>query len=233
MSFIYCITNDVNGKQYVGKTNRTIEKRFKEHCRDSQNEKCKNRPLYRAMNKYGIEHFHFEQLEECSSDESSKRESFWINKLNTFCNGYNATTGGDGCVSLDYNKILALYNNTKMNAKEISNETNCNPSSVRKVIRQYKGNGWWKNRNKTYQGNKNKHGRYRNSRPVIGIKKKNGIICYFPSLTSACSFIGGNSKVSHINEACNGKRHSAYDFYWCYSGSKTILEKNENKFERN
>lgn len=31
MAFIYVITNDVNGKQYVGKTNKTIEQRFKEH----------------------------------------------------------------------------------------------------------------------------------------------------------------------------------------------------------
>lgn len=29
MAFIYVITNDVNGKQYVGKTNKTIEQRFK------------------------------------------------------------------------------------------------------------------------------------------------------------------------------------------------------------
>lgn len=31
MAFIYVITNDINHKQYVGKTNKTVEKRFKEH----------------------------------------------------------------------------------------------------------------------------------------------------------------------------------------------------------
>ena len=34
MAFIYVITNDINGKQYVGKTNHSsIEERFKEHCK--------------------------------------------------------------------------------------------------------------------------------------------------------------------------------------------------------
>ena len=35
MSFIYKITNDINNKVYIGKTAFSIEKRFKEHCKDA------------------------------------------------------------------------------------------------------------------------------------------------------------------------------------------------------
>ena len=55
MSYIYKITNDVNGKIYVGKTNYTIEKRFEEHIKDYQRKRCEKRPLYEAMNKYGVD----------------------------------------------------------------------------------------------------------------------------------------------------------------------------------
>ena len=34
MPYIYKIINNVNQKNYIGKTTRTIEERFKEHCKD-------------------------------------------------------------------------------------------------------------------------------------------------------------------------------------------------------
>ena len=40
MGYIYCITNLVNQKKYVGKTIYSITERFKEHCSDSKRELC-------------------------------------------------------------------------------------------------------------------------------------------------------------------------------------------------
>ena len=74
------ITNKINDKMYVGKTEKTIEKRFKEHCQDRK--KHPDRPLYRAMNKYGIENFSIHLLEQ--TDNPEEREEFWIKKLNTY-----------------------------------------------------------------------------------------------------------------------------------------------------
>lgn len=41
----------------VGKTTTSIEERWKEHCNDCKKERCEKRPLYDAMNKYGVENF--------------------------------------------------------------------------------------------------------------------------------------------------------------------------------
>ena len=60
MAYIYKITNTINGKMYIGKTELTIEKRFQQHCKDSQRDKMSNRPLYKAMRKYGVEFFSIE-----------------------------------------------------------------------------------------------------------------------------------------------------------------------------
>ena len=96
MAYIYCITNKINGKQYVGKTNFSLDKRWREHCHDAKTRRCEKRPLYSAINKYGEENFEISLLEECSAEDSAKREEYWIKELNTYGHtGYNATKGGD------------------------------------------------------------------------------------------------------------------------------------------
>lgn len=88
---IYKITNKINNKAYVGQSNN-IERRFKEH------QTCGRRsgiPLDVAIEKYGIENFVYEVLEECSIDELNAKETYWIEKLQTNLTGYNCNLGGE------------------------------------------------------------------------------------------------------------------------------------------
>jgi hypothetical protein len=59
------------------------------------------------MNKYGIEHFHIETLEETNNPE--ERETYWIEQKQSFKYGYNATMGGDGKKYIDYDLVIATY----------------------------------------------------------------------------------------------------------------------------
>jgi len=52
--FIYKIWNDVNDCFYIGRTYRTIEKRWKEHCNYSVDH---NSNLYIAIREIGLNHF--------------------------------------------------------------------------------------------------------------------------------------------------------------------------------
>ena len=88
MAYIYKITNDINGKIYIGKTEFSIEKRFNEHCKDAFKPRKEKRPLYSAIQKYGVEHFHITLIEE--TDNPNEREIYWIEKLQSFKYGYNA-----------------------------------------------------------------------------------------------------------------------------------------------
>ena len=134
MGYIYCITNLINEKKYVGKTTYSITKRFQEHCRDSKKERCERRPLYDAMNKYGIENFVVKELIECPNDELDSYEKMYIEKLQTYGhNGYNATKGGDGSILFDYDKIIETYA-LGGTMTECAAKMHCSVDTVKKVL---------------------------------------------------------------------------------------------------
>lgn len=137
MGFIYKITNNVNGKVYIGKTQRTIEIRWKEHQRDCFN-KDKDNKLYRAIRKYGIENFSVEKIEYVDDSELSYKESYYIKKYNSFYEGYNLTFGGDGESTVDFSVIEKLYK-TGMNCTEISKETGHTTKTISNLL---KGHGY-------------------------------------------------------------------------------------------
>lgn len=137
MGYIYCITNKINGKKYVGLTVTTLANRFKEHKSDSKRRKCM--PLYRAFNKYGIENFYIEELEEVENDKLSEREIYWIKKLDTFNskNGYNATLGGQGGRRLydekDNQFILECWNKG-LSIRDINKQTGIGIHKIASVV---------------------------------------------------------------------------------------------------
>ena len=91
---IYKITNDVNNKIYVGKTNNFI-RRYHEHFMKTNIKNDPNKALYLAMHKYGFEHFTMSIVEECEDSIWEEREQYWINAYNSLIpNGYNMIDGG-------------------------------------------------------------------------------------------------------------------------------------------
>ena len=113
MGYIYKITNKINGHSYVGKTEHTIEERWKGHLKNIKRYSDKL-PLYKALNKYGVENFFIEQIEKCDNQIIDDREIYWIAYYNTYHQGYNCTGGGEGGIK-DYhehiNEIIERYNN--------------------------------------------------------------------------------------------------------------------------
>ena len=93
-AYIYKITNLINNKVYIGKTERDPLVRWREHRRHAKS--LPHLPLYRAMNKYGQENFLFEVIETCDVEILNEREQYWIDTYNSYIEGYNCTLGGDG-----------------------------------------------------------------------------------------------------------------------------------------
>jgi len=96
MFYIYKITNNINGKCYIGRT-KDINRRFSDHKRlafTKSIHKEYEKALYRAFRKYGINNFTFEILEE--TEFPIEREIYWIDFFQSNLNGYNADAGGLG-----------------------------------------------------------------------------------------------------------------------------------------
>lgn len=97
VSGIYTITNNINNKKYVG-LSKNCYKRWYDHKEAARRPKKPYQfrsPTYNAMRKYGINNFSFNIIEECPVNKLKEREIYWIEKLDTYNNGYNATKGGD------------------------------------------------------------------------------------------------------------------------------------------
>jgi group I intron endonuclease len=98
MGCVYCATNIINGKKYIGKTNKDkLELRIKEHIQRAY--AGSNCIFHLAIVKYGSDNFKWEKQYENHEDEFSlfEMEKELICQLNTKTpNGYNLTNGGEG-----------------------------------------------------------------------------------------------------------------------------------------
>lgn len=98
MYYIYLITNNINGKVYIGRTGeKKPETRWRKHIREARN-RCKHH-LHKAIRFYGEENFTFTILCWVQDEEASNRlEKFYIQEYDSRNSdkGYNMTEGGDG-----------------------------------------------------------------------------------------------------------------------------------------
>ena len=99
---IYKFTNNINGHSYIGQTINP-KSRYQDHVGRVK----KNTGLDTAIAKYGAENFSYEVLYETPAlpcyqvkELLNEKEIYYINKFDTYNNGYNQTLGGKGTVGM-------------------------------------------------------------------------------------------------------------------------------------
>lgn len=92
---IYKITNNINGKAYIGLTSRTLEERWYAHCSKANST---DTHFAKAIIKYGKNNWTLTELENSikNKEDACLREIQAIAKYNTYKDGYNSTIGGEG-----------------------------------------------------------------------------------------------------------------------------------------
>lgn len=160
IGYLYHITNTINGKKYIGKTNN-IERRISRHFTDLKSGNHHSHKLQRAYNKYGRDAFlvTYETFLDTTEDALAEKEILEIKKFDTYHNGYNETLGGEGHATLfgleeqiliyqigqRYNGVkhkMANYfgcDRTVLSAimnKEILNQINYSEKELKKLIEE-------------------------------------------------------------------------------------------------
>jgi len=210
MGHIYKITNSLNNKCYIGQTKRNPLLRWYEHKFYADKKVKYKSALYNAIQKYGINCFSFEILEETENEILDEKEIYYINIFDSFHNGYNNTVGGNGNKGYKRKRkhediIPNLYKELKSTEK-VAKHLGISRITVRNVLKE-----------------KNLFIKYKRSSldykklEVVQLSLDSNILNIFSSLTEACESIGLNNKnVGELSKCCKGKRKTAYGFIWKY-----------------
>ena len=223
---IYCATNKVNNKRYVGKTTKSFEERKKEHLKQT---KYKKYHFYRSIKKYGEESFTWEILQDnIPNFLLDTCETYWIDYFDTFYRGYNSTTGGEGgLVSEETKKKISEAQTGQKNhmfgkkniflsrtgiehhryGKASPMKGRKHSEKTKKIMSESNIRFWY---GKTFSfEHKNK----------LSIKKQKAIICIenntiYKSIKEASDKL--NLKHSSISRVCLGKRKTTGGYHFAF-----------------
>ena len=124
MGKIYCYTNKINGKKYIGQTIHNDNKRFSEHKYCIKNYTNEEDPsiFHKAGRKYGYENFEIEILVDniSSPDLLNQLEKDFILWYDTrIPNGYNVASGGENHEMSLQGKLKLTFERGKLTEEEI------------------------------------------------------------------------------------------------------------------
>lgn len=203
MAYIYKITNQINNKVYIGQTSLNPKIRWNQHITDSKKEKNDHRALYSAFNKYGVENFSFEVIEE--TEKPNEREQYWINFYNSCSDkGYNLTLGGEGSLKINYEEIRRIWKeNGECEMQKLRELTGHDIGHLKQILISL-----GEKPKSCYEIQKSKYGK-----KVLQFDKNNNFIAEYASVKEAERAMGRFTS-THITDVCNGKRKTAYQYIW-------------------
>jgi group I intron endonuclease len=89
ISAVYQIVNTVTGDRYVG-SSKNVKRRWASHKKPSTWKQHPNNPLYRDMQKYGLDKFRFQILAPVMEEYLTQVEQEFIDMLHPTYNSMNA-----------------------------------------------------------------------------------------------------------------------------------------------
>lgn len=213
MCGIYKIANKINGKVYIGQA-LNIQERWNKHKRTHDN--C---AIHLAFEKYGIENFSFEVIEECLPELLDERERYWIAEYHSYGEGYNLNPGGKGG---NPRKVQCFDENGKFikeypSIVEAALDTNTDSAKISAVCshtpnRYFAGDYQWKYSDDAIPI---KERQKQETRIIYQFDKEGNLINQYNSITDAATKLQLDK--SKICACCKGRQKTSGGFQWSYN----------------
>lgn len=195
---IYTITNRVNGKQYVGQTIYSLERRWRLHC--SKYSGCT--AIHNAIEKYGVSNFEINIIDHATTQqELDEKEQYWITTLKTLApSGYNLKCGGEHPTGCKFSDEIKRRQSQNLKQQWADGKRKGHPLTA-------------ECKEKLKQGIQNaaKNGAYDHlKKPVLCVET--GVV--YPSIQSASEAIGCYPQ--NLTRHLRGVRPTCKGYHWRY-----------------
>ena len=214
MYLVYCHTNLINGKQYVGLTSTTLEERA--GTDGTRYRGCG--AFWSAIKKYGWNNFgHVVLAQGLTHEKACELERYYIKTLNTMApNGYNLTEGGDsGFHHTEHSKRLL---SEKLRGNKSRTGYKNSESHVRKMSEYMRGNNFGSYRRITEEYKHKTMLAQPNRVIILQLTTDDKILAEFDSLQDAERHTG--IRWQNISKVVSGKRghNTAGGYKWKRKG---------------
>lgn len=147
---VYIHRNKINNKRYIGITSFAVEYRWK------NGEGYREQLFYYAIQKYGWDNFeHIIYATNLTEEEAKQLEKQLIKEYHTYigdenCQGYNATLGGDGNNTIDYDEVFKMWDDGKA-LFEIAELTGHSSTVLSRILQNYSNYSSEESKRRSYE----------------------------------------------------------------------------------
>ena len=205
---IYKATNVATGEVYIGATTISLHERINDHY-NKATKNCGHK-FQNAIREYGFESFIWEQIDTgINTDELALKEKYYIQKFDSFNNGYNSDRGGGFKKTIYQYNLTGELESTFQSLEEASKSSSISEESISHACvgdRKTSNGFYW-----TYTSTFNLKEDIRKKK-VIQYDFEGKILNVFGSIAEASNATKINK--SSIAKCCRGERKKAGNFVW-------------------